>query len=171
MCKPAICTRCLCKFLVGLDKSIRASVCRKHRHDLQRSLLRSFILHLLVGSWWDEVWNNCYHEFQNFPLLIFQEMKDQIFYLYLKHKINFLGSEMNPSCPLEFFRKFTSIGESERPLYFKIYKTVVWLRQQYDKTSKTLVGILWDEFWNGCYHVFPKFPFWYRNKDGRGFGW
>ena len=48
-----------------------------------------------------------------------------------------------------------------------------------DKTSKTLVGFWWDEFWNGCYHVLPKFPFWYRNKDdsnksrgvvGRGLG-
>ena len=23
----------------------------------------------------------------------------------------------------------------------------------------------WDEFWDGCYHVFPKFPFWFRNMD------
>ena len=48
------------------------------------------------------------------------------------------------------------------------------------KKSKWLVWFCWDEFWNGCYHVFLKFSFWYRNKNvldkswgvvGRGLGW
>ena len=72
-----------------------------------------------------------------------------------------------------FSTHVTNHSSHQNPTFHK------WNGKLKDKTSKIVLGFWWDEIWNDCYHVFTKFPFWYRNKDeskkswgvvGRGLG-